>query len=169
MSDLNTSHYNRVMPGDIVYTKSPTGDFPLGIIKRSAIDETVIVSPLYGVFTPATPYVGVILDVFFESPINTKNYLAALVQKGAKNTIAITNKRFLEGRFKMPSDINEQAKLAEIVTTAKAELGLFLKKKELLQHQKRALMQMLLTGRLRVSQREGEIDVETRVTEEAAQ
>ena len=44
-----TSHYNVVKYGDIVYTKSPTGDFPYGIIKRSDIREDVAVSPLYGV------------------------------------------------------------------------------------------------------------------------
>ena len=30
----NKDHYRRVLPGDIVYTRSPTGRFPLGIIKR---------------------------------------------------------------------------------------------------------------------------------------
>lgn len=49
---VDTGHYNRVLPGDIVHTKSPAGDFPLGIIKQSKILAEVIVSPLYGVFTP---------------------------------------------------------------------------------------------------------------------
>ena len=47
-----TNHYNVVKYGDIVYTKSPTGDFPDGIIKRSDIEEDVAVSPLYGVYAP---------------------------------------------------------------------------------------------------------------------
>ena len=34
-----TSYYNIVKYGDIVYTKSPTGNFPYGIIKRSNIRE----------------------------------------------------------------------------------------------------------------------------------
>lgn len=49
-SSKDTSKYNLVKPGDIVYTKSPTGEFPLGIIKQSQINKNVIVSPLYGVF-----------------------------------------------------------------------------------------------------------------------
>jgi len=36
------SNYNVVCCGDIVYTKSPTGDFPYGIVKMSSIDEGVI-------------------------------------------------------------------------------------------------------------------------------
>lgn len=47
-----TLHYNVVNYGDIVYTKSPTGDFPYGIVKRSHIQKPVAVSPLYGVYQP---------------------------------------------------------------------------------------------------------------------
>jgi hypothetical protein len=83
-SAASTDHYNRVLPGDIVYTKSPTGDFPLGIIKQSKIDREVIVSPLYGVFTPQSYALGVILDALFESPLAARNYLHPLVQKGGK-------------------------------------------------------------------------------------
>ena len=60
-----TNHYNVVKYGDIVYTKSPTGDFPYGIIKRSDIEEDVAVSPLYGVYTPSNDNIGVILHFYF--------------------------------------------------------------------------------------------------------
>ena len=51
-SAANTSNYNLVHYGDVIYTKSPTGDFPYGIFKQSQQKSNVIVSPLYGVFTP---------------------------------------------------------------------------------------------------------------------
>lgn len=60
-----TSHYNIVKYGDIVYTKSPTGNFPYGIIKRSNIREDVAVSPLYGVYIPASDSIGVFLHFYF--------------------------------------------------------------------------------------------------------
>jgi len=145
-----TGHYNRVLPGDIVYTKSPTGDFPLGIIKQSKISQEVIVSPLYGVFTPATHALGVILDALFESPIAVRNYLHALVQKGAKNTIAITNRRFLEGKLRLPMDPIEQAAIADVIETSQAELAAINTEIKLLTRQKRGLMQKLLTGEWRV-------------------
>lgn len=145
-----TGHYNRVLPGDIVYTKSPTGDFPLGIIKQSKISSEVIVSPLYGVFTPATRALGVILDALFESPIAVRNYLHPLVQKGAKNTIAITNRRFLEGKLHLPMDPAEQSAIAEVVETSQAELTAIEAEIEALTRQKRGLMQKLLTGEWRV-------------------
>lgn len=145
-----TGHYNRVLPGDIVYTKSPTGDFPLGIIKQSKISAEVIVSPLYGVFTPATRALGVILDALFESPVAVRNYLHPLVQKGAKNTIAITNRRFLEGKLTLPMDPAEQSAIAAVVEVSQAELTAIEAEIEALSRQKRGLMQKLLTGEWRV-------------------
>jgi type I restriction enzyme, S subunit len=147
----DTGHYNRVLPGDIVYTKSPTGEFPLGIIKQSKIAQEVIVSPLYGVFTPATHALGVILDALFESPIAVRNYLHPLVQKGAKNTIAITNRRFLEGKLRLPMDPAEQAAIAEVAITTQAELACIDAEIDALTRQKRGLMQKLLTGEWRVT------------------
>ena len=146
----DTGHYNRVLPGDIVYTKSPTGEFPLGIIKQSKITQEVIVSPLYGVFTPARRSLGVILDALFESPIAVRNYLSPLVQKGAKNTIAITNRRFLEGKLRLPMEPKEQAAIADVIETSQAELAAIDAEIKLLTRQKRGLMQKLLTGEWRV-------------------
>ncbi len=146
-----TRHYNRVLPGDIVYTKSPTGDFPLGIIKQSKIAQEVIVSPLYGVFTPATRELGVILDAYFESPVTVRNYLHSLVQKGAKNTIAITNGRFLEGSLLLPLDPSEQKAIAAVVEAQQEELGCLEAEIDALTRQKRGLMQKLLTGEWRVA------------------
>ena len=96
------SNYNVVCCGDIVYTKSPTGDFPYGIVKMSSIDTKVSVSPLYGVYHPSSEYVGIYLHNYFSNSLNAKNYLHKLIQKGAKNTINITNKRFLENEISLP-------------------------------------------------------------------
>ena len=98
----DTSNYNVVHYGDIVYTKSPTGDFPFGIVKRSGQTDPVAVSPLYGVYKPASNEIGCFLHYYFCNPVSAKNYLHKLIQKGAKNTINITNQRFLENTIKVP-------------------------------------------------------------------
>lgn len=100
----DTSNYNVVHYGDVVYTKSPTGEFPYGIIKRSIIDSMVAVSPLYGVYIPKNPYIGIFLNELFCNPVKTKNYLHPLIQKGAKNTIIISNQRFLENVVTLPPE-----------------------------------------------------------------
>ena len=99
----DTSNYNVVHFGDIVYTKSPTGDFPFGIVKRSNIVDDVAVSPLYGVYQPSCDDIGVYLHYYFCSSLNAKNYLHKLIQKGAKNTINITNQRFLGNEIPIPN------------------------------------------------------------------
>ena len=109
-------HYNVVNCGDIVYTKSPTGEFPYGIVKRSDITKPVAVSPLYGVYRPINDYVGKYLHLYFKSPINAKNYLHKLIQKGAKNTINITNQHFLDNTILIP----EKGWLDKIVKFATA-------------------------------------------------
>ena len=150
-ASIDTAQYNRVLPGDIVYTKSPTGEFPLGVIKQSKIHREVIVSPLYGVFTPVSQELGVIIDAYFESPIMTRNFLHPLVQKGAKNTIAITNRRFLEGKLCVPLDLDEQRAIAVAIETSKSELTGIDSEIKMLACQKRGLMQKLLIGEWRVT------------------
>ncbi|MDB0812230.1 restriction endonuclease subunit S [Phocaeicola vulgatus] len=117
-----TSHYNVVKYGDIVYTKSPTGDFPYGIIKRNDIREDVAVSPLYGVYIPASNSIGVILHFYFMRPSNAFNYLHPLIQKGAKNTINITNGRFLENSAPLPISENEANSIAGILKSIQEKI-----------------------------------------------
>ncbi|MBR4659935.1 MAG: restriction endonuclease subunit S [Bacteroidales bacterium] len=111
-----TAHYHVVKEGDIVYTKSPTGSFPYGIIKQSTLASPVAVSPLYGVYTPITPEIGTYLHFYFCSPENTLNYLRKLIQKGAKNTINITNRHFLENTIRIPNNKSLSSTVVAIKT-----------------------------------------------------
>lgn len=147
----DTSNYNVVLFGDIVYTKSPTGEFPFGIIKQSQLDK-VAVSPLYGVFKPITYALGYILHCYFEIPINTNNYLNPIIQKGAKNTINISNTTFLSNKLLLPMDEKEQTAIAEILSTADKEIELLKKDIEQEKLKKKSLMQLLLTGIVRVDE-----------------
>ena len=112
------THYKLIYPGDLVYTKSPTSDFPFGIIKQNRTGRTGVVSPLYCVFKPKTFALGYLLHEYFNSPINTFNYLNPLVQKGAKNTMNINNKDFLNGAgLSFPISEQEQTHIANFLTS----------------------------------------------------
>lgn len=119
-----TTHYNVVKYGDIVYTKSPTGDFPYGIVKRSCIKKSVAVSPLYGVYKPICDSIGVILHFYFMQPNNAFNYLHPLIQKGAKNTINITNERFLENSIPLPKTEHEAIYIANALTNIQKKVDI---------------------------------------------
>jgi len=149
-SAANTDNYNRVHYGDIVYTKSPTGDFPYGIVKQSYSLKDVIVSPLYGVFTPVNFEMGLIIDFYFSSPTRTRNYLYPVIQKGAKNTIAITNKTFLSDQIPLPADNKAQKSISNYIATAREEINLIKQLVEKYKSQKRGLMQKMLTGEWRL-------------------
>jgi len=111
----DTSKYNVVHYGDLVYTKSPTGAYPYGIVKQNFNQENVAVSPLYGVYIPNSLSVGTYLHEYFRSEINTHNYLHPLIQKGAKNTINITNQRFLENSVPIPVCANELLLISKLL------------------------------------------------------
>ncbi len=118
----DTSKYHVVHYGDLVYTKSPTGSFPYGIIKQSYNQNEVAVSPLYGVYEPKTFSTGVFLHEYFKSELNTLNYLHPLVQKGAKNTINIANQRFLESYVAIPSNANELLAISKLLCSLNTKL-----------------------------------------------
>ena len=108
----DTSNYGKVKPGDIVYTKSPTGNFPYGIVKQSRQKQDVAVSPLYGVYIPKSFSVGTLIHNYFEQSENANNYIRPLAQKGAKNTINITTSYFLQGIIPFPKLEDDIEKLA---------------------------------------------------------
>ena len=145
-----TSNYGVAHYGDIIYTKSPTGNFPYGIIKQSQLNEEVAVSPLYGIFEPVCYEMGYILHTYFSYAINCSNYLLPIIQKGAKNTINITNDVFISKRLYLPMDCKEQKTLATIFITADREIDLLRQDIEQEKQKKKALMQLLLTGIVRV-------------------
>lgn len=147
----DTSNYGVAYYGDIVYTKSPTGDFPYGIIKQSQLNKKVAVSPLYGIYRPMSFAMGYLLHTYFGYAINAKNYLFPVVQKGAKNTINITNSGFISNSLYLPMDPKEQSALAEVFIVADKEIRLLQQSLEQEKQKKKALMQLLLTGIVRVN------------------
>lgn len=146
----DTSNYSVAYYGDIIYTKSPTGDFLYGIVKQNLLQETVAVSPLYGVFTPMTFGLGYFLHTYFQSAICARNYLLPIVQKGAKNTINITNDTFISSKLYLPLDVEEQKAIADTFIAADREIDLLRQDIEQEKQKKKALMQLLLTGIVRV-------------------
>ena len=150
MAAENTSNYAVVCYGDLVYTKSPTGMFPYGIVKQSQLEERVAVSPLYGVYQPYCYEIGYLLHVYFSYASNANNYLKPIVNKGAKNTILISNQTFLKQSLYLPSDIEEIKTLCQIFKMIDEEISLLQRDLEQEKLKKKSLMQLLLTGLVRV-------------------
>lgn len=139
----DTSKYKVVKPGDVVYTKSPTGDFKWGIVKQSMINKDVIVSPLYGIFIPKSYAFGFVLDAYFSSNVRAHNYLITQIRKGAKNTINITNDVFLEKEISLPTSEEEARKIQAFVELLDKQIQLEKDKLEAIKQVKKGLLQQM--------------------------
>ncbi|QBR29667.1 MULTISPECIES: restriction endonuclease subunit S [Pseudomonas] len=139
----DTSHYTIGRQFDVVYTKSPLKAFPYGIVKQCKFNGEVALSPLYGVFTPANPHLGLMIEAYFESPNRSKDFLSPLCQKGAKNTLQITNTTFLSGRLPLPTQPTEQQRIAECLSSVDNLIAAQARKVDALKLHKNGLMQQL--------------------------
>ena len=139
----DTSKYHVAHFGDLIYTKSPTGSFPYGIVKQNSNRYKVAVSPLYGVYTPANYFTGVFLQEYFKSEVNTFNYLHSLIQKGAKNTINITNQRFLDNYILIPTDSNDLQQISNLLLRLNVKKDLMQNMLQQYQEQKQYLLRQM--------------------------
>lgn len=150
------SNYKVVYPNDVVYTKSPTAGFPFGIIKQNKLDRTGVVSVLYAVFKPKNIEMGLLLDFYFSSWVNTYNYLVPLVHKGAKNTMNIGNEDFLNGaKIYLPTQKEEQKKIADFLIQIDKRIAQLKEKKENLELYKKGITQKIFSQKLRFKDENG--------------
>lgn len=108
-------NYGVVQTEDVVYTKSPLKSQPYGIIKVNS-GKSGLVSALYGVFHPQEPGCSYFVQVYFDLDHRLNSYLRPLVNKGAKNTLLISDADALQGEVIFPSR-DEQEKLVSFFTT----------------------------------------------------
>lgn len=101
------ANYGVIHNGDIVYTKSPLKMQPYGIFKTNKRGAG-IVSALYGVFHPSEDIVPEFVEIYFDMDSRLNGYLRPLVNKGAKNTLLISDPGSLAGDVVFPSK-SEQA------------------------------------------------------------
>ena len=106
-------NYGVVHKGDVVYTKSPLKATPYGIIKTNK-GSTGIVSVLYGVYHTKENANADFIQVYFEQNARLNNYLRALVNKGAKNTLLISDEEALNGEVNFAPSLNEQLKISVV-------------------------------------------------------
>ena len=86
----NISTYKILNKGQIVYTKSPLKLKPFGIIKVNK-NKPGIVSVLYAIYDVKEGFDPNYISVYFEPNFRLNKYLLPLINKGAKNTINISD------------------------------------------------------------------------------
>lgn len=144
----SVSNYGVVQTGDVVYTKSPLNSNPYGIIKTNK-GKPGIVSTLYAVYHPKENAFSDFIQVYFEQHARMNNYMHPLVNKGAKNDMKVSAENALKGPVCFPSRI-EQKSISAFFSVLDNLITLHQRKLEEMKKQKKALMQLLLTGIVRV-------------------
>ena len=86
---------------------------------------------------------GVFLHEYFKSNVNTYNYLHPLIQKGAKNTINITNQHFLENKVAMPFNDDELESISKLLLSLNAKVVLMQHIKGNYEQQKQYLLRQM--------------------------
>lgn len=95
----------------VIYTKSPLKNQPYGIIKTNK-DSSGIVSALYAVYQTNRNVYPQFVEVYFSSDNRLNDYLRPIVNKGAKNTLLVSDEGALSGKVIFSKDVNEQIKIA---------------------------------------------------------
>ena len=137
----SVSNYRVIKDGNLVYTKSPLKANPYGIIKTAHGIEG-IVSPLYAVYDAKENTDSTFVEQYFDTDAILNNYLRPLVNKGAKNTLLISDEGALQGEISMPA-IAEQRKISQYI--ALINNVLYLRQKEIgrLQNIKQACLKQM--------------------------
>lgn len=142
--------YYIVVPGAFVYNPRISISAPCGPINVNETGKTGIVSPLYIVFSISAPEIDqIFLKYYFQSSCWYK-YVKGVANYGARHDrISISDEDFFEMPIPLPIK-DEQSAIAQVLSAADREISLLRQDIEQEKQKKKALMQLLLTGIVRV-------------------
>lgn len=142
-STEDKSKYKRIAPGDIGYN---TMRMWQGVSALSSLEG--IVSPAYTIVTPGQMIDGDFARHLFKLP-RTVHDFRRYSQGLTSDTWNLKFKHFREVTVRVPS-VDEQQAIARTLTLAESVIDGYEQLKAKLELEKRALMQQLLTGKVRV-------------------
>jgi type I restriction enzyme S subunit len=151
IASADKRNYYLLRRDDFAYNKSYSSGYPFGAIKRLTRYDVGIVSPLYICFQISAKEVSLeYIEQYFEAGLINRE-IQACAQEGARNhgllNIAIDD--FFNIKIVLPY-YKEQLVIAKILKSKDSEIDLLRQDIEQEKRKKKALMQLLLTGIVRV-------------------
>jgi len=144
-SNADKSKYKRICSGDIGYNTMRM------LQGRSALSELEgIVSPAYTVVTPNKNADSIFFAYLFKIPRMT-NLFWRNSQGLVDDTLNCKFKDFRIVKILLPPTKEEQTAIAKVLQTADQEIKLLKTKAEKMREQKKGMMQVLLTGKVRIN------------------
>lgn len=153
--------YYLLNQGQFAYNKSYSNGYPMGAIKRLNRYEKGVVTTLYICFAvrDKANCCPVFFEQFFDAGLLNEG-LAQIAHEGgrAHGLLNVKPADFFSLKVQAPS-LEEQQKIAQVLSTADAEIANLQAQLDKLKREKKALMQQLLTGKRRVRLDDEEEDV----------
>jgi len=143
-SSEDKSKYKRILPNDIGYNTMRMWQGVSGVSKYEGI-----VSPAYTILKPTNKVNSNFIGYLFKLPkiINLfRRYSQGLVS----DTLNLKYENLKGIKVTIPQDVEEQKKIAEILLSIDNEIEMLQEYVNYLKQQKKGLMQLLLTGKVRV-------------------
>lgn len=134
----SVSNYRILKTNQIVYTKSPLKSKPYGIVKVNK-GSVGIVSVLYAVYDAKENVYPDYIHYYFDPAYRINNYLLPLINKGAKNTMNISDDMALTGKIWIPS-YDEQKQIAQYLQSLDRQISLQTQRLEKLKQIKSACL-----------------------------
>lgn len=153
IASRDVSGYYLLKKGEFAYNKSTSSDAPWGAVKRLDRYEMGVLSTLYIVF--ALKKDGNIDSDFLVSYYDTDCWhkgVQAIAAEGARNhgLLNITPADYFETVLTVPSNVKEQHQIGTFFAKLDSLITLHQHKLDKEKQKKKALMQLLLTGKVRV-------------------
>jgi len=146
-SSQDKSKYLRICPGDIGYN---TMRMWQGVSALSTLEG--IVSPAYTIVVPSSEIDGEFASYLFKLPLMVSKFWR-YSQGLVSDTLNLKYPNFTKIRVSIPA-LAEQKKIAALLKDSDSEIFYLEKQLELIQKQKRGLMEQLLTSKIKLSDRE---------------
>ena len=146
-------NYFLVHKDEFCYNKSYSNGYPMGAIKRLKSFDKAVVTTLYICFKlKEKPQTNIdFFEQYCESGLLNKELVKVANEGGrAHGLLNVTPADFFNMYMSVPS-IEEQAAIASVLVNVDQEIELANKKLARLQEEKRGLMQVLLTGKKRIT------------------
>lgn len=145
-------NYFILRKGQFAYNKSYSNGYPMGAIKRLNRYDDAVVTSLYICFELKDEQLAssCFMEQFFESGLLNRRLTKVAAEGGrAHGLLNVKPADFMALSMAVPK-INEQQKIASVLTNADQEIELLEQQLADLKQEKKALMQQLLTGKRRV-------------------
>ena len=138
----SVANYRVLKTNQIVYTKSPLKSKPYGIVKVNK-GSVGIVSVLYAVYDAKDDVCPDYIHYYFDPTYRINNYLLPLINKGAKNTMNISDEMALTGSIWIPS-YKEQQKISDYLHVLDSQITLQTQRLEKLKQIKSACLDNMI-------------------------